>query len=56
MAEKVGFAPVLGVENKELKGFSFCTIRADPPKNPGGSTFWAREVGARMGQAGTGLP
>ena len=39
MAERVGFAPLLDVENKELKGFLLPHDLPDPLESPGLSTY-----------------
>jgi hypothetical protein len=39
MAERVGFAPQLGIENTELKGFSLPRDPLDPHESPGGDTY-----------------
>jgi hypothetical protein len=39
MAERVGFAPLLRIENKELTGFSLPHDPPDPLKNRGRDTY-----------------
>jgi len=45
MAERVGFEPVRGVENKELTGSSLPHDPLEPHECRGRDTYWAR--GAR---------
>jgi hypothetical protein len=39
LAERVGFGPLLGVENKELNGFGLPYDPRDPHKSPGRDTY-----------------
>jgi hypothetical protein len=39
LAERVGFEPLSGVENKELKGFRLPHDPLDPLKSPGRDTY-----------------
>lgn len=43
LAERVGFAPLLTVENKELMGFWLPHDPPDPLETRGGDTYCARE-------------